>query len=55
MFGFGTTELIIFLAIILILFGNRIPMAMRSLGSGLREFKGGLNSDATEADELARH
>lgn len=53
MFGFGTPELLIFLAIILILFGSRIPTAMRSLGSGLREFKTGLQNES-ETDELAK-
>jgi sec-independent protein translocase protein TatA len=51
MFGLGTPEMLIFAAIILILFANRIPAAMRSIGSGLHEFKKGLNSP--ESDELA--
>lgn len=42
MFGFSTTEWLIFAAIVLILFGKRIPGAMRSLGQGLREFRRGL-------------
>ena len=50
MFGLGTTEWLIFAAIVLILFGKRIPGAMRSLGLGLREFKRGI--DGAEADEL---
>ena len=54
MFGFGTPELLIFLAIILILFGKRIPGAMRSLGSGLREFKTGLQSE-TDPDDLVKN
>ncbi|MBL8850073.1 MAG: twin-arginine translocase TatA/TatE family subunit [Planctomycetaceae bacterium] len=51
MFGFGTPEMLLFAAIILLLFANRIPAAMRSIGSGLHEFKKGLNS--SESDELA--
>jgi len=50
MFGLGTTEWLIFAAIVLILFGKRIPGIMRSLGQGLREFKRGI--DGTEPDEL---
>lgn len=53
MFGFGTMELLVFLAIILVLFGNRIPTAMRSLGSGMREFKTGLQSES-DTDELVK-
>ena len=51
MFGLGTPEMLLFAAIILILFANRIPAAMRSIGSGLHEFKKGLSSE--ESDELA--
>jgi sec-independent protein translocase protein TatA len=51
MFGLGTPEMLIFAAIILILFAKRIPAAMRSIGSGLNEFKKGLNSP--DSDELA--
>jgi sec-independent protein translocase protein TatA len=50
MLGLGTTEILIFAAIILILFGNRIPGTMRSLGLGLREFKRGI--DGVETDEM---
>ena len=50
MFGFGTVEWLIFAAIVLILFGKRIPGAMRSLGQGLREFKRGI--DGSDTDEL---
>lgn len=42
MFGFSMTEWLIFAAIVLLLFGKRIPGAMRSLGLGLREFQRGL-------------
>lgn len=43
MFGIGQTELIIVGVIALLLFGNRLPSVMRSLGSGISEFKKGLD------------
>lgn len=40
MFGLGTTELIIFLLIVLVVFGARkVPEVGRSLGEAIREFK----------------
>jgi len=42
MFGIGTTELLIVLGVVLLLFGNRLPGTMRSLGRSLIEFKRGL-------------
>jgi sec-independent protein translocase protein TatA len=42
MFGIGTTELLIIAFIVLILFGNRLPSMMRSLGQGVVEFKKGV-------------
>ena len=50
MFGFGGWELLLLLAIILLLFGKRIPGAMRSLGEGLREFKRGVQSSENDQD-----
>lgn len=43
----GPVQIIIFLVIILLLFGNRLPGAMRSLGASMTEFKKG----AREAEE----
>lgn len=46
------TGLIIILVIVLFLFGGqKIPEMMRGLGSGMREFKKGMNEDD---DELRR-
>lgn len=43
MFGLGTTELIIFGLIVLVIFGSsRLPSLMRSLGRSANEFKAGL-------------
>lgn len=39
-FGLGTTELILILVVVLLLFGaKKIPDLARGLGSGIREFK----------------
>jgi sec-independent protein translocase protein TatA len=53
MFGIGTTELIICMVICLVLFGNRLPSVMRSMGKGIKEFKEGVTetSDALESPE----
>ncbi len=43
---FGTTELVITLFIILILFGaNKIPQIMKGFGKGVKNFKDEINSD----------
>jgi sec-independent protein translocase protein TatA len=40
MFGIGTTELLIILVIVLVLFGSsRLPELGKGLGKGLRSFK----------------
>lgn len=45
----GGPELIIFLVIALLLFGKRLPGAMRSVGQSITEFKRGMN-EATSDD-----
>jgi sec-independent protein translocase protein TatA len=47
----GGWEWLIILAVVLILFGNRIPGLARSLGSGISEFKSGLR----EGEKTARY
>jgi len=43
MFGIGQTELLIFMVIVLVLFGgSRIPTIARSLGKSITEFKKGV-------------
>jgi sec-independent protein translocase protein TatA len=42
MFGIGTVEMIVLAAVILLVFGNRLPKVMRSLGQGIVEFKRGV-------------
>jgi sec-independent protein translocase protein TatA len=39
-FGLGTSEIVIILVVVLLLFGGRkIPELMRGLGKGVKEFK----------------
>ena len=48
----GPVELIIVAGIVLLLFGNRLPSVMRSMGRGIVEFKKGVQGieDKSEAD-----
>ena len=49
MFGIGTTELVIILGIVLVLFGaRRLPELGAGVGKAIRNFKGGLSG----TDEL---
>lgn len=49
MFGIGVNELLIFLAIILLLFGGKqLPGLMRSLGTSVTEFKKGMREPVDE-------
>lgn len=48
----GTTEIIIVLALVLLLFGGRkIPELMKGLGKGVKSFKDGVNG-VDDLDEL---
>jgi sec-independent protein translocase protein TatA len=47
----GTFEIILIILVIVLLFGaRRIPQLMRSLGSGVREFKKGARGEMDEGD-----
>jgi sec-independent protein translocase protein TatA len=54
MFGLGTTELLIVGAIVLLLFGSRLPKVMRSLGEGIVEFKRGVQGIEDQGGSGAR-
>jgi sec-independent protein translocase protein TatA len=49
MFGLGGWEILVVGLVILLLFGNRLPSLMRSLGRSVVEFKHGVNE--IEEDE----
>ena len=52
MFGLGTTELIIILVLVLIIFGaGKLPQVGGALGKGLRNFKDGVREGSEEKDE----
>ena len=53
MFGMGTTELIIVLLIVLLLFGHKLPSVARSLGTSVSEFKKGTKEGEVEANQQA--
>jgi sec-independent protein translocase protein TatA len=51
MFGIGAPEVVVVGFIALLLFGNRVPEVMRSLGRGISEFKKGVTN---VEDEIRR-
>jgi sec-independent protein translocase protein TatA len=53
--GIGPTEMIVVLAIALLVLGpKRLPSAGRSLGRGLREFKGAISGEGGDRDDQDR-
>ena len=54
MFGLGTTEMIIILALVLIIFGaGKLPQVAGSLGKGLRNFKDGMDPNLIDDEDEA--
>ena len=52
----GPWQFVIVLLVILVLFGNRLPSVMRSLGEGITEFKKGIKgSDADTNGTIEDH
>lgn len=54
-FGLGPTELLIFLFVVLLLFGSRLPSLMRNMGRSVVEFKKGVNDVGDEFVEEQPH
>ncbi len=54
MFGIGTQELLVVAFIALLLFGHRLPSMMRSLGTGVTEFKKGMAGVDEETKEESK-
>jgi sec-independent protein translocase protein TatA len=50
----GTTELIVIMVVILVLFGHRLPSVMRSMGRGIKEFKDGINDTTADPEALEK-
>jgi len=50
----GPIELLVIAVIILLLFGNRLPSVMRSLGRGVVEFKKGVQGIEEEVDRAGQ-
>lgn len=52
MFGLGTTELIIILALVLIIFGaGKLPQVSSALGKGVRNFKDGIDPNLIDDED----
>lgn len=52
--NFGTTEMLVILAIVVLLFGaKRIPDLMRGFGEGIKSFKEGMRDSPTSAQSSA--
>ena len=49
--GLGPMELLIVAAVILLLFGSRLPSVMRNLGRGIVEFKKGTQEISDEIED----
>ena len=47
----GTTELLVVAFVSLLIFGNRLPSVMRSLGKSVTEFKKGVSGIEDEIDQ----
>lgn len=50
----GPMEMFVVAFIILLLFGNRLPSVMRSMGKGITEFKKGIKGIEDEVEEVTK-
>ena len=53
MFGLGVPEMMVVSIVVLLLFGNRLPSVMRSLGVGITEFKKGIRGEGLTDPDAA--
>ena len=51
----GTTELLIIAFVSLLIFGNRLPSVMRSLGKSVTEFKKGVAGIEDDIEQAVNH
>ncbi|MGI6416801.1 MAG: Sec-independent protein translocase subunit TatA/TatB [Thermoguttaceae bacterium] len=49
----GPMEMLVIAVVVLLLFGNRLPSTMRSLGRGIVEFKKGVQGIEDDVDKAA--
>lgn len=52
--GIGIWQLVIVLAIVLLLFGSRLPSLARSFGQSITEFKKGVKEIDDQSDDSAK-
>lgn len=50
-FAPGPIQLVVVLVVVLLLFGNRLPSVMRSLGIGITEFKKGIQGELPDSSD----
>jgi sec-independent protein translocase protein TatA len=54
-FGLGTTELVIILAIVILIFGaSKIPQLGKGFGEGIRNFKSSIKAVHEDPDEKTK-
>jgi sec-independent protein translocase protein TatA len=53
--GIGMPEMIVIAIIVLLLFGNRLPSVMKSLGQSITEFKKGTREGAGDDSDSNPH
>ena len=54
MFGLGPMEMMIVGVVAVLLFGSRLPEAMRGLGRGWKELREGVNGVELDVEEAAK-
>lgn len=52
-FGLNPWEIVVVALVVLLLFGNRLPSLMRSMGRSVVEFKKGVNEIPEQDDDTA--